>query len=195
MSTPPRPGFRAALERTGLLGRIAGFDPHVVGTPPLGLDLAGSDIDIVCHAPDPNAVARLMWDHFGDRQHFLLRRWRAGDRPVIACFTAAGWPFEVFAAPRPVAEQAGWRHFRAEQRLLARGGEALRGAAVARRRAGLKTEPAFAAALGLAGDPYAALLALGDDKDAALDRVLAAAGFSGPGRPPEGSGTGRITNG
>lgn len=131
MSTSTRPGFRAALEITGLLDRLAGFDPHVVGTPPLGLDLAGSDIDIVCHAPDPDVVARLMWDHFGDRQQFLLWRWRAGDRPVVACFTAAGWPFEVFAAPRPVAEQAGWRHFRVEQRLLARGGEALRRALAA----------------------------------------------------------------
>ncbi|GLK83376.1 DUF4269 domain-containing protein [Ancylobacter defluvii] len=165
-----------------------------MSTPPPGLDLGGSDIDIVCRAPDPDAVARLMWDHFGDRQQFLLWRWRAGDRPVVACFTAAGWPFEVFAAPRPVAEQAGWQHFRVEQRLLARGGEELRRAVMARRRAGMKTEPAFAAALGLAGDPYAALLELGGC-DAALDRALAAAGFSGAGQLPDGLGTCRITNG
>ncbi|GAB4072911.1 DUF4269 domain-containing protein [Ancylobacter sonchi] len=180
-STSPTPirDYRAALAATGLMDRLAGFDPHVVGTPPLGLDLAGSDIDIdiVCHAREPEAVARLMWDEFRREQHFRLWQWRKDGRPVVASFTAAGWPFEVFAAPCPVAGQAGWRHFRVEQRLLALGGDGLRAAVMARRQAGLKTEPAFAAVLGLAGNPHAAMLALFEQDDAALAGLLAQAGL------------------
>ncbi|MCB4767600.1 DUF4269 domain-containing protein [Ancylobacter sp. Lp-2] len=179
MDASSKQGFRSALAATGLLRRLAAFDPQVVGTPPLGLDLAGSDIDIACHAPEPDAAARVMWDHFRDEQHFSLRRWRTGERPVVASFTAAGWPFEVFAAPRPVLDQAGWRHFRVEQRLLALGGEGLRAAVMMQRRAGLKTEPAFAAVLGLPGDPYAAMLGLFGVDDEELRRLLGRAGFSG----------------
>lgn len=51
--------------------------------------------------------------------------------------------------------------------------------AVAReRRAGLKTEPAFARALGLDGDPYERLWTLSWSEDDAIDAVLAAAGFT-----------------
>jgi len=42
---------------------------------------------------------------------------------------------------------------------------------------GMKTEPAFAAALGRKGDPYPALLALGEQDDVALALVLQADGF------------------
>jgi len=45
------------------------------------------------------------------------------------------------------------------------------------RTAGAKTEPAFASALRLEGDAYAAMLALYDRPDAALAALLVRAGF------------------
>ena len=106
-----------------------------------------------------------------------MHQWVGGGRPVIASFTAHGWPFEIFAAAEPVADQAGWRHFLVEQRLLAQGGARFREAVMALRRRGLKTEPAFARALGIGGDPYAALLVLQAGADAGLVTVLRGAGF------------------
>lgn len=47
-----------------------------------------------------------------------------------------------------------------EGQLLVIGGAALRERVLALKRNGLKTEPAFARVLGLAGDPYEALLGL-----------------------------------
>lgn len=176
---PERPHYRDALARLGVLARLAAFDPHVAGTPPLGLARPGSDIDILCHAPDAAAFAAKVWREFAGLERFAMWQWRRPHRPVVAAFFAEGWVFEVFGDPRPVGEQEGWRHFLVERRLLQLGGDAFRAAVTARRAGGAKTEPAFAAALGLAGDPYGALLDLGALEDAALQALLARAGFAG----------------
>lgn len=170
-----RPGWRVALRRSGALARLAGFDPHVAGTPPLRLDTPASDIDLLCHAPDPTAFAAQLWRQFGAEPGFALWQWRGAARPVLAHFRAEGWEFEIFGAAQPVEEQAGWRHFVAERRLLALGGAKLRRAVQAARRRGMKTEPAFASVLGLQGDPYAALLPLCDAPAEALRALLAQA--------------------
>lgn len=163
-----RAAYKEALAHSGVLTLLAAFDPHVAGTPPLGLDLPESDIDILCHAPDPQVFAVAVWDSFCDRPGFAMWQWQGSDRPVVARFHCAGWLFELFGQARPVAAQLGWRHFAIERRLLALGGEPLRTAVMARRHAGTKTEPAFAQVLGLTGDPYAALLTLEQLDDAAL---------------------------
>lgn len=157
-----------ALVQSRALTRLAAFDPHVAGTPPLGLDLPDSDIDILCHAPDPSAFAAAVWESYRHLPGFAMWQWRGRERPVVARFHCAGWLFELFGQARPVAEQLGWRHFALERRLLALGGEPLRAAVMARRLAGAKTEPAFAQVLGLEGDPYAALLTLESLDDATL---------------------------
>lgn len=59
-----------------------------------------------------------------------------------------------------------------QARLLEIGGEALRQAVIALKRSGLKTEPAFARLLGLAGDAYQALLTLEASSDGDLRRLL-----------------------
>lgn len=107
-----------------------------------------------------------------------MHQWIGGGRPLIAAVFQHGWPFEIFAATEPVAAQAGWRHFLVERRLLDLGGMRLRDAVMALRREGLKTEPAFARALGIGDDPYAALLALEAADDAGLVTVLRGAGFA-----------------
>lgn len=169
--------WRDALDRTGLLRHLAAFDVRVAGTFPLGIDVPGSDIDLLCHAPDPAVFARAVWQACSGYEGFALHQWTHEDCPVIAGFTADGLPFEVFGQALPVERQHGWRHFTVEQRLLALGGLALREAVMAARRTGAKTEPAFAQVLGLPGDAYAALDGLADADGKVLHDVLDAAGF------------------
>lgn len=152
--------YEDALEASGILERLAIFDPHLAGTLPLGIAVAGSDLDVLCHAPDALAFSRQLWAHFAGDAGFLLHQWTGGERAVIARFERHGWAFEVFGSPRPVREQAAWRHLEVEARLLRLGGEDLRRSILARRAAGMKTEPAFADLLGLPGNPYETLLAL-----------------------------------
>ncbi|MCF3931905.1 DUF4269 domain-containing protein [Acuticoccus sp. M5D2P5] len=167
-----------AVTRLAVLDRLARFGPRLAGTPPLGLDLPGSDIDILCHAPDPAAFADAVWTAFAAHEGFAMRQWTGPRRPVIASFMAEGWVFELFGDDRPVEAQEGWRHFVIERRLLAIGGAALHAAVMAWRRRGYGTEPAFARVLGLAGDPYAALLDLGASSDEGLARRLSERGLA-----------------
>lgn len=162
-----RPPYGEALRQSGLMTILAPFDPHVAGTPPLELDLPDSDIDILCRAPDFDHFGSVLTTALGSQPGFTLAhkpRWPA----LICTFTTSGWPFEIFGQAIPVAQQHGWRHFRMEQRLLALGGPTFKAAIIALRETGLKTEPAFAAVLGLEGDPYAALLELEAFDDEAL---------------------------
>ncbi|GGD70787.1 alpha/beta hydrolase [Croceicoccus mobilis] len=170
--------WRAVLAGSALLDALRDHDPHVAGTFPLGLDLRSSDIDLLCHAPDGDAFARLLWGVASGYPDFTMRQWTGGTRAVIASFTIDDLPFEIFGDPRPVESQEGWLHFTVEQRLLELGGDRFHAAVMATRQTGAKTEPAFAQVLGVEGDPYAALAALSAKSDAVLGRLLATAGFT-----------------
>lgn len=169
-----RSHYLDALGRVGVLPTLAQFDPHIAGTPPLGLDLADSDIDVLCHAPDPMHFTHAIWTAFSKYPDFRAWQWVSGKRPVIAEFRAEGWTFELFGWPQPVQVQTGWRHYRIERRLLSLGGTRLRTLVMDQRQIGVKTEPAFAAALNLSGDPYQALLELETWSDDELIRLLVA---------------------
>jgi hypothetical protein len=156
---------------------LAEFDPHFAGTLPLGVDLPTSDLDILCHAAEPEAFAVALWAAFSGETEFSLRQWISADRPVIASFIAHGWPFQVFGQKKRVNEQNGWRHFIAERRLLRLGGPTFRAAIMRERSRGVKTEPAFATVLRLKGDPYLAILDLERCDSGRLNDLLVRAGF------------------
>ena len=165
--------YQEALQASRILELLESFDPTIVGTLPLGLAVASSDIDIVCVARDPDAFANVVWNTFRHVEGFQLYRWRDDTRPTVVRFGFGGWPFELFADQRPVFEQRAWRHFDVERRLLDLDDGSLREAVLSLRAEGLKTEPAFAAALRLDGDPYLAMLALFPESDAQLRVRLA----------------------
>ncbi|WP_206934013.1 DUF4269 domain-containing protein [Roseococcus thiosulfatophilus] len=173
----------AAVRAIGILHVLREFDARLAGTPPLDLDLPGSDIDVLCHAPDPIRFAAILWREWSLCPGFSLHQWTSAGRPVVARFHAHGWEFEVFGQAVPVDGQMGWRHFVVERRLLERGSPALRAAVMARRRSGAKTEAAFAQVLRLDGDPFEAIAALALAPDEEIDRHLARAGYA-PGAAP-----------
>lgn len=163
------------VEDNGLLAALHMFDPCIVGTLAIGLAVDGSDIDIVCETHDADDFRERLATAFGHHGQFGLavrhdrRPWR-----VVARFEVEGWPVEVFGEPRPVVLQAAYRHMVIQHRLLDLGGSALRAAVMRRRHGGAKTEPAFASALGLEGDPYSALLELESLSDSQLLALIAA---------------------
>jgi hypothetical protein len=174
--SPPQRAAARALAACGVLERLAAFDPVLAGTYPLDLAVDGSDLDVLCHAPDLALFERAVREALGDRPGFRCERQPVGTTlAVIARFRSQRLPVEVFGQPLPIDRQRGYRHLLVEARLLARGGAPLRRAVATLRRSGLKTEPAFARALGLDGDPHQRLWTLSWREDDALGAVLAAA--------------------
>ncbi|AMQ43022.1 diadenosine tetraphosphate hydrolase [Aeromonas veronii] len=168
----PRQRSAHALLTAGVWDALAAqcADLALVSTLAIGLDRPGSDLDILCQHPDPAAFATT----------FEAQGWQASDKggniwllertfscldqhcAVSGCDQSdARWPLELYVTPAPIETLNGWRHLTLMAALLQRFGddfylEVLR----LRLEEGLKGEAAICRLLGLAGDPYAALLTL-----------------------------------
>ncbi len=162
-----------ALHALGVIERLADYGPVLAGTVPLNVDVAGSDLDILCEVHDFARFDADLTAAFGHCEGFRVTepRSRMGGVSMTASFDHGGFIIEPFGQPLPAERQSAYRHMVVEARLLALGGAAFRRRIVALKRSGVKTEPAFAQCLGLDGDPYLALLdleALDDSRLAAL---------------------------
>lgn len=167
-----KPHYRDVIDRTGLLRPLAPFDPIIIGTPPLGIAIESSDIDIACSAPDLDVFSDASRHAFGQREAFSLTRIETrGDTAVVASFRALRWEIELFCQTRPTRAQWGVRHFRVEERLLALRPD-LRAKVLRLKRDAMKTEPAFACVLSLSGDPYRAMLRLEALTDDEMRRLI-----------------------
>lgn len=165
---------RAALEAAGVFVATADFDGRFIGSIPLDLHGHGADADIVCQADDLEAFVAAMTTAFGDRPAFRAEVAPYLGRPSsIVRLTLPGLPVEIFARPEPVEVHESFRHHKAAQRLLAIGGDPLRERVRGLKAMGMKTEPAFAVALGLEGDAGLAMLDLAEAPEFVLAALLA----------------------
>ena len=156
-----------------LFRALAPFSPTLVGTFPLGLQVDGSDLDIACSCENLDVFERALREL--PVVPTSITRVAMAPEAVVASLSWDGVPIEIFAQPVPVHAQAGFRHMVVEARLLVAGGDELRARVLALKRAGVKTEPAFARVLGLDGDPYVALLAAESWSAARIAGVVARA--------------------
>ncbi|MFT3922034.1 MAG: DUF4269 domain-containing protein [Myxococcales bacterium] len=157
-----------------LFRELDAYSPILVGTFPLGVQVASSDLDVLCCAHDLVAFERQLerlLDGFWSVP-FQCSRLHTQPEASVTRFQWQGFAVEVFAQGVPVHQQAGFRHMIVEGRLLALGGDALRDRVRAEKRAGHKTEPAFARVLGLEGDPYQTLLTLEGAAQDELERLV-----------------------
>ncbi|HYQ05132.1 MAG TPA: DUF4269 domain-containing protein [Polyangiaceae bacterium] len=162
-----------------LSSALAPFTPTLVGTYPLGLQTSTSDFDLICSCSDLGSFERSLSAELLalGLSHTPPRRVRLAVEASVTNLHCDGLAVEVFCQTIPVSEQHGFRHMIIEGRLLCLGGERLRARVLALRADGLKTEPAFASALGLSGDPYAALLQLETQSQQVLMALLSGCGL------------------
>lgn len=153
----------AALQNLGAFGLLRDFDPVLAGTIPLDIDVASSDLDLLC-AVVPSEFARfkdLLHAHYAHLPGFMLAEQTINQRAsVVCCLRYQDFAVEIFGQDCPTEAQNAFRHMIVEDRLLQAGGEAWRTAVRQLKEQGLKTEPAFATLLQLPGNPYEALLKL-----------------------------------
>lgn len=163
----------AALRALGIFDLLRAYDAVLVGTVPIDLDIETSDLDIICAVYDSAAFERAVTAAFGSCERFRVERKTVeGVARVVADFFYAGFAIQMFGQPRAVEDQNGYRHMVVEARLLEIGGDTARDGIRRLKRAGLKTEPAFARYFGLEGDPYVALLELASLDEDELRRIV-----------------------
>lgn len=164
------------LQALDLWAVLANFKPMLAGTIPLDIDIASSDLDVLCEVAPAEAqrFGELLRTHYGHRASFQLRQHTIGEQAtIIGSFRYRGREVEVFGQAVPTAQQKGFRHLLVEAAVLKAGGEAWRRAVRQLKKQGLKTEPAFATLLQLPGNPYEALLLLEGKTSVELQALMA----------------------
>ncbi|MGN5186709.1 DUF4269 domain-containing protein [Aeromonas veronii] len=168
----PRQRSAHALLTAGLWDELAAqcSDMALVSTLAIGLDRPGSDLDILCQHADPAAFAATLeaqgWlaSAKGDNVWLLERTFSCLEQKSAVSGSdksEASWPLELYVTPAPIETLNGWRHLTLMAALLERfGDDFYREVLRLRLEEGLKGEAAMCRLLGLAGDPYAALLML-----------------------------------
>lgn len=150
------------------------YTPMLSGTIPLAIDIAGSDLDVLCEVDDFDGFTAILQTAYGGAPGFILSDIESDMDALYrtASFSHGGFIVEVFGQAFAVSKQRAYRHMIVQARLLDIGGAVLRSEIVTQRKSGLKTEPAFARHLGVTGDPYIALLELEKMSDSDLRRLL-----------------------
>jgi hypothetical protein len=147
------------IEQHDLFSILSPYDPLLAGTIPIGVDIVSSDLDVLCHWKNREKFLEDMIEHFSTQQNFRLRAINVRGRDsIVVNFKLEEFEVEIFGQNRPSREQDGFRHMVVEHKLLLKHGEELRKEVIRLKNEGMKTEPAFARALKLDGDPYEALL-------------------------------------
>lgn len=156
------PKQRAAydvLTGSAIMDALRDFDPILVGTIPIEIDIDSSDLDIICEIGDAEEFVAHLEIEFGRYEGFraVVNSYSC----VVANFYVGGFEIEIFGQTMPTTQQNAYLHMLVEYAVLQERGEVFRAQIVELKRSGMKTEPAFARLLGLPGDPYAALLEYG----------------------------------
>lgn len=151
----------AVLKEHLILEILQAYDPVLVGTVPIAIDISNSDLDISCCYQDKTKFKNLLLESFAHFKDFSLEEKVINDKEVVlAQLIADDWKIEIFGQELPTREQAGYRHMLIEDKLLTEHGESFREEIIKLKKQGYKTEPAFARLLKLTGDPYLELLKL-----------------------------------
>ncbi len=151
---------QVVIERLAIADKLVQFPSMIIGTPPLGLATQNSDIDVAFQADDLHRFQQEAALAFGEQANYSHHSGcKRGEPYACIQFHAFDWEVELFCQSIPLDQQWGVRHFLVEQRLLQLH-PPLRLAVLELKQRGMKTEPAFASVLGLAGDPNEAILSL-----------------------------------
>ena len=147
------------LSEYKVLANIAEFDPILVGTIPINIDIENSDLDIICYWKNKTDFIEKLESFFGNKSEFTIRETIIdNEETVVANFKIERFEIEVFGQNIPTKNQNGYKHMIIEHKILQSKGENFRLEIIKLKQKGYKTEPAFSFLLGLKGNPYQELL-------------------------------------
>ncbi|WP_450782879.1 DUF4269 domain-containing protein [Streptomyces sp. NPDC001635] len=100
-----------------ILEKLAPYQPVLVGTIPINIDIESSDLDIICYIKDKTTFTKLLTNHFQNEKGF-----RIIENPTLqsinVSFFLGGFEVEIFGQPIPTIKQNAYRHMLIEYRLM-----------------------------------------------------------------------------
>ncbi len=151
----------SVLNKLKIFKILREYNPTLVGTIPIEIDISESDLDIICEVYDLEKYEELVIKSFNKYDNFHIERKTVkGLLTSISYFGYSNFLIEIFGQPKSVIEQNGYRHMIVEKKLLEISGESARKQITKLKKLGLKTEPAFAEYFNLKGNPFDELLKL-----------------------------------
>ncbi|TDO96584.1 DUF4269 domain-containing protein [Flavobacterium sp. 245] len=147
------------LIKNKVLEVLAEFNPILVGTIPINIDIENSDLDIICYWQNKSHFIEKITSLFKNKPAFEIREAIINQQEsIISSFKLDNFEIEVFGQNIPTKNQNGYRHMIIEHQILQSRDEIFRQEIIKLKKNGHKTEPAFAKLLGLKNDPYSELL-------------------------------------
>lgn len=148
------------LKKINIFNILNEFNPILVGTIPIEIDIEKSDLDIVCQINLENKenLKQIISKNFSQLKGFKISDKFLSDGIVIINFFIENMEIEIYASKLISTKTNGYRHMIVENRLLKFANLKFKEEIVSLKRARIKTEPAFAKLLELNGNPYEELL-------------------------------------
>ncbi|PJJ62896.1 DUF4269 domain-containing protein [Chryseobacterium geocarposphaerae] len=137
--------------------RLSNYSPLLAGTIPIGIDIEGSDLDIICEIKDSAEFEKFLIQVFENFDIKIKKSDTDNEEFLVCNFELEEFPVEIFGQNKPVIEQNAYRHMIAEYKILEEKGEDFKQKIIELKKKGIKTEPAFGILLGLE-NPYEDLL-------------------------------------
>ncbi|KAF9659373.1 DUF4269 domain-containing protein [Tenacibaculum mesophilum] len=142
------------------------FNPILVGTIPINIDVDSSDLDIICQSDNHEEFVKVVSENYGEFSRFEIKTIPSYKnlKTTIITFDYKAFPIEIFVQNKQPEKQDSYLHMLIEYQVLLKEGKEFRSKIIALKQQGFKTEPAFAQLLGLEGNPYEVLLTYGFEK-------------------------------
>ncbi len=172
--SPVQREAHAILLKSEIFSILEAFDPAHVGTIGNDIDIPGSDIDIICSAPEFSEVRNALAPKFTSIEGYTDYDSTVRGNEVFVAKIPTSPPIEIYCERQPTTEQLGYRHYLLGCRVLKLAGPAGHTLLRSLKRKGIKTEPAFATILGLTGDPYLSFLEVEKLSDTEILKLLRA---------------------
>ncbi|MBY7142160.1 DUF4269 domain-containing protein [Virgibacillus sp. NKC19-3] len=151
----------AVIRELNICDDLSSCNPVLCGTLPIGIDILGSDLDIVMEVQDLDYFEERLQILYHSKGNFKLKRTTIRGNPVVkANFFFRNFEFELFGQSQPVLKQNAYLHMLIEHKLLEKRPN-LKEKVINLKKQGYKTEPAFCTLLGIPGDPYEGLIQYG----------------------------------
>ena len=150
------------LTKYKVFEKLSNFSPILAGTIPIGIDIDGSDLDIICEVDlrfEEDFLDEIMFSKLipFENKATVENIFLDNEKCIVINFMLEEFPIEIFAQNKPTTQQNAYLHMIAEHKILQEKGEDFKQKIIELKKKGIKTEPAFGMLLNLE-NPYEDLL-------------------------------------